>query len=345
MMKVGILGATGAVGQRFIQLLSKHPWFEITELLASERSAGKRYRDATKWLLETPLPEVIQEMEVKLAEPASVKNSDLDILFSALPADIARKVEVDFADAGFKISSNASAHRMEPDIPLVIPEVNRDHFSLIEVQKRKRGWDGSIITNPNCSTIVMVLTLKPLMEFGIEHVNVATMQAVSGAGYTGLPSMAILDNVIPYIGGEERKMETEPLKILGELDGESVNHAAFTISASCHRVPVLDGHTEAIWVKFREKPSVDEVKKAFMGFKREIDTPTSPQKPLLLMEQEDRPQPRLDRNLGGGMTVAVGRVREDPVGVKYIAMGHNTIRGAVGASVLNAEVLVKEGWQ
>ncbi|MCW7075761.1 MAG: aspartate-semialdehyde dehydrogenase [Candidatus Syntrophoarchaeum sp.] len=342
MIKVGVLGATGAVGQRFIQLLSKHPWFEITDLLASSRSAGKKYRDATRWLIETPLPENLQEMEVKLAEPISLKNSDVEILFSAIPADIAKNTEVEFAEAGFTVASNAAAHRMDADVPLVIPEVNRDHLGLIEVQRRKKGWDGCIITNPNCSTIVMTLTLKPLMQFGIKHLNVATMQAISGAGYTGLPAMAILDNVVPYIGKEEEKMESEPLKILGEFDGDSVKTANFTISASCHRVPVIDGHTEAIWIEFGEQPSVDDVKLAFRDFKREIDTPTSPAIPIQLMKEDDRPQPRLDRDLGDGMTVSVGRVRSDVHGIKYIAMGHNTIRGAVGASVLNAEVLVKE---
>jgi len=342
MIKVGVLGATGAVGQRFIQILSGHPWFEITELLASKRSAGKAYRDATKWLIETALPENLQTMEVKLATPDSLKNSEVELLFSAIPANIAEKTEVEFAEAGFTVASNAAAHRMDVDVPLVIPEVNRDHLALINVQQRQRGWDGCIITNPNCSTIVMTLTLKPLMQFGIEHVRVATMQAISGAGYTGLPAMAIHDNVVPYIGGEEGKMETEPLKIMGELDGDTVKPANFRISASCHRVPVIDGHTEAIWIEFESNPSVDEMKQAFYDFKREIESPTSPDVPIMIMEEEDRPQPRLDRDLGGGMTVSVGRIRADTHGLKYIAMGHNTIRGAVGASVLNAEVLMKE---
>ncbi|OFV67968.1 MAG: aspartate-semialdehyde dehydrogenase [Candidatus Syntrophoarchaeum caldarius] len=342
MIKVGVLGATGAVGQRFIQILSEHPWFEITELLASERSAGKKYRDATKWLIETALPEDLKTMEVKLARPESLKNSDIELLFSAIPANIAKKTEVEFAEAGFTVASNAAAHRMDADVPLVIPEVNRDHLALIEVQQRKRGWDGCIITNPNCSTIVMTMTLKPLMQFGIKHVRVATMQAISGAGYTGLPAMAIHDNVIPFIGGEEGKMETEPLKILGELDGDVVKPANFKISASCHRVPVIDGHTEAIWVEFTSDPSVSEIKKAFYDFRREIESPTSPEMPIMVMEEEDRPQPRLDRDLGRGMTVSVGRIRADSMGLKYIAMGHNTIRGAVGASVLNAEVFAVE---
>ncbi|MHC1584748.1 MAG: aspartate-semialdehyde dehydrogenase [Candidatus Syntropharchaeia archaeon] len=341
MIKAAILGATGAVGQRFISLLLNHPWFEISTLLASERSAGKKYCEATKWMLDGELPEEIKEKTVLHVESYNI---DADVVFSALPSSVARKVEPKFAEAGYAVASNASALRMEKDIPLVIPEVNSDHLGLIDLQREKRGWDGFIVTNPNCSAIMMTLTLKPLSEFGIEGVNVATMQAVSGAGFTGVSSMAILDNLIPFISGEEEKMETEPLKILGEYDGSGIKFADFRISASCHRVPVLDGHTEAIWVKLRDDPDVEEIKRTFRNFRSGIHTPTSPQRPVILREEMDRPQPRLDRDAENGMSVSVGRVRKDSQGVKYIALGHNTVRGAAGASILNAEVLVEKGY-
>jgi aspartate-semialdehyde dehydrogenase len=267
-------------------------------------------------------------------------------MFSALPGEIAIEVEKRCAQAGYAVASNVSVHRMDKDVPLLIPEINTDHFGLIEVQKSNRGWDGFIVTNPNCSTIVMTLSLKPLMRFGIEEVRVATMQAVSGAGYAGLPSMAILDNVIPFIGSEEGKMESEPLKILGTLDGSEIRNAAFSICASCHRVPVIDGHTEAVWVKFKENVSEEEVKKAFKNFTTDIKTPFSPEKPIILRDEPDRPQPKLDRDAGRGMSISVGRVRKGQLEneVKYIVQGHNTVRGAAGASILNAEVLAERGF-
>jgi aspartate-semialdehyde dehydrogenase len=235
---------------------------------------------------------------------------------------------------------------MDEDVPLIIPEINADHLALIETQKSKRGWDGFIITNPNCSTIVMTLSLKPLMRFGITSVRVATMQAISGAGYAGLSSMAILDNVIPYIGNEEGKMESEPLKILGTLDGSGIKDAPFMICASCHRVPVMDGHTEAMWVDFEERVSADEVTDTFKNFSSDIKTPFAPEKPIIVREEPDRPQPRLDRDAGNGMSVSVGRIRAGNVDneIKYIVQGHNTVRGAAGASILNAEVLVERGY-
>jgi len=235
---------------------------------------------------------------------------------------------------------------MEKDVPLVISEINADHLALLEVQKSRRGWDGFIITNPNCSAIVMTLSLKPLMRYGIKAVHVSTMQAISGAGYAGLPSMAILDNVIPFIGREEDKMESEPLKILGTLDGAEIKDAPFTICASCHRVPVMDGHTEAIWVNFEESVSVEEVKETFKNFASDIKTPFAPEKPIIVREEQDRPQPKLDRDAGDGMSVSVGRIRAGRLGneIKYIVQGHNTIRGASGASILNAEVLVERGY-
>ncbi|MDI9633055.1 MAG: aspartate-semialdehyde dehydrogenase [Methanolinea sp.] len=335
MIRVGVLGATGAVGQRFVQLLARHPWFEIAALTASERSAGKRYGDVVNWRLDVPFPEEIADIPVR---PTDVKNlSDVDLVFSALPAEVAGPVETACAQAGLAVCSNASSHRMDPLVPLVIPEVNPDHLALIDAQ-RDAGRDGFIVTNPNCSTIIMCLSLAPLRKFGWTDVRVATMQAISGAGFQGVPAMGIYDNVIPFIGAEEQKMETESLKIMGSLDGTSVRPAPFRVSASCHRVPVLDGHTMAVWVDIGETP--ERVKKAFMEFSPPVSgLPMLPEKPVLLLGEQDRPQPRLDRNRGNGMTVTVGRVRE---GIRYVALGHNTIRGAAGASVLNAELICKE---
>ncbi len=337
-VKAGILGATGAVGQRFIEALANHPWFEITALAASERSAGKTYKNAANWRLDTPMPENVADIEVVPVDPKAV---DSDVVFSALPADLALTVEPDFAKAGFAVASNASAYRMETDIPLVIPEVNPEHLGLLEVQQDNRGWDGYIITNPNCSTIVMTVSLKPLMQFGLESIQVATMQAISGAGFAGIPAMAIYDNVVPYIGNEENKMETEPLKLLGKFNGAEILPADIKVSASCHRVPVIDGHTEAIWAGMEANPSPEEVREAFLSFDPKLgDLPSEPAKALIVRDEVDRPQPRLDRNMGDGMSVSVGRIRE---GIRYIAMGHNTIRGAAGASVLNAELLHSMG--
>ncbi len=337
-IKAGILGATGAVGQRFVEALANHPWFEITALAASERSAGKTYKEAAGWRLDTAMPESVEDIKVVPVDPKAV---DADVVFSALPADLAQTVEPEFAKAGFAVASNASSYRMEKDIPLVIPEVNPEHLGLLEVQQDSRGWDGYIITNPNCSTIVMTVTLKPLMQFGLETIQVATMQAISGAGFSGVAAMAIYDNIIPYIGSEEKKIETETLKLLGEFDGSEIVPADMRVSASCHRVPVIDGHTEAIWAGMRDKPTPEEVRKAFQNFDPRLkELPSEPESPLIVRDEVDRPQPRLDRNMGKGMSVSVGRIRE---GIRYIAMGHNTIRGAAGASVLNAELLHSMG--
>ncbi|RJS69096.1 aspartate-semialdehyde dehydrogenase, partial [ANME-2 cluster archaeon] len=270
-IRVGILGATGAVGQRFVEALADHPWFELTSLAASERSAGRPYSRAANWRLSSQLPDEIGEEVVVSMKPEEV---EADLVFSALPADVARDVEPAFAQAGLMVASNASAFRQEPDVPLIIPEVNSDHLGLIDVQRDLRGWDGAIVTNPNCSVIMLALTLKPLVQFGIEDVKVATMQAVSGAGYNGVASMAILDNVVPYIGGEEEKVEKEAQKLLGRFDGSSVLDAEFDVSASCHRVPVLDGHTEAVWIRMADDPSPDEVRDAFLNFDPGLNLPT-----------------------------------------------------------------------
>ncbi len=339
--KVAILGATGMVGQKFVQLLANHPWFEITTLMASERRVGKRYGEEVDWIVSSDVPEKVRDIEMAPMDP---KHCDADIVFSALPSNVAKEVEPEFAKEGFVVASNASAFRMEEDVPLVIPEVNPDHLGLIDVQKRRRGWDGFIVTNPNCTTIMLVLTLKPLMDLGLRRVTVATMQALSGAGYPGVPSLAIMDNVIPFIKGEEEKVETEPLKLLGRLDGEKIVPADLKISASCHRVPVIDGHLEAVWAEFDRNVELDEVRKAFESLKP-LDLPTSPEKVILVREEEDRPQPRLDRDAGNGMSVVVGRLKkvEENV-IRYLVLGHNTVRGAAGASILNAELMVKEGY-
>lgn len=346
MVNVGILGATGMVGQRFIQLLEDHPKFEITALTASQRSAGKKYQDAVTWHMDTPIPEAVQDTVVVDTDPSQVK--DVEIVFSALPAENAAIVEPKFAEAGMKVASNASAMRMEPDVPLVIPEVNPEHLDLIEIQQKNRGWDGFIVTNPNCSTIALVMTLKPIYDqYDINRVYVSTMQAVSGAGYNGVPSMAMLDNLVPYIGGEEEKMEEETLYLLGDFDGENVEPATFGVSTSCHRVPVVDGHTEAVFMEMDEEFDLEDIKKSLQNFQalpQKLNLFSAPENPVIVREEENRPQPRMDRMMGNGMAVTVGRLRQDVTfsqGLKYVLLGHNTVRGAAGASILNAELIAE----
>ena len=337
MINVGVLGATGAVGQRFVQLLANHPWFNLQTLTASERSAGKPYGKVVNWRLETPFPDEIGDYTVSPTTVEAVTN--LDIVFSALPPEIAKPLEAQMADAGLIVCSNASAHRMDPTVPLLIAEINPDHTGLIDIQ-HDRGRDGCIVTNPNCSTIMLACSLTPLMPYGIRDVKVATLQAISGAGFDGIPGMAICDNVIPYIGSEEEKMSEEPRKILGSFNGSEIEPITFPISASCNRVPVIDGHMLSVWVE--AGCSVEEAKNAFVNWDAPFSgLPTQPEKTLRIFSQPDRPQTRLDRNLGDGMTVSVGRIRE---GIRYTAMGHNTIRGAAGSSVLNAELLKKKGY-
>jgi aspartate-semialdehyde dehydrogenase len=339
MLKAAVLGATGNVGQIFVQLLNGHPWFKVSVVAASERSAGRTYSEASRWRQPTPIPEDVADLDVVDIEPRAVK--DVDVVFSALPAEIAGKTEEEFAKAGYVVVSNASAHRMEPDVPLLNPEINCDHVSLIEEQRKNRKWDGAIVTNPNCSTAVLTLPLKPIYdEFGINRVVVSTMQAISGAGYPGVASLDIMDNVIPFIGKEEEKLQTETLKILGS----PTRLADFKVSASCHRVPTLDGHMEAVFVELKREADPNLVIAAmerFVGEPQKLKLPTAPAKPVVVRREEDRPQTRLDRMEGGGMSVVVGRVRKDPVigGVKFVALGHNTIRGAAGCAILNAEYL------
>jgi aspartate-semialdehyde dehydrogenase len=341
-LKVGILGATGMVGQRFIEQLKGHPWFEIGALLASERSACKRYSDAANWYLTSRIPPEISEMTVEEMDPSAIDRCDLDLVFSAIPSDIAKDVEASFA-RHVPVFSNTSTYRMDEDVPLVIPEVNPEHLELIRLQKERRGWEGFIVTNPNCTSIGLTIPLKPIMdEFGISWVNVATMQALSGAGYAGVPSMAIVDNVIPFIRNEDEKVEMEGLKILGKFEKDRIKSADFYIFASCNRVMVRDGHTEAIFVKTERDFKVEEVSEVFSSFRGEpqrMGLPTAPEKPIVVMERSDRPQPLFDRDLGAGMSISVGRIRKKRERLlKFTCLSHNTIRGAAGASILNAEL-------
>jgi len=345
--KVAILGATGAVGQRYIQLLQGHPWFQIEVLAASERSAGKKYGDACNWVMESNLPKEIAEMPVANADVESVeKAGDVDLVFSSLPGDLAGPVESEFA-ALFPVFSKASAHRMEKDVPLIIPEINPDHVELIKIQQKLRGWKGFITTDPNCSTIQLAITLKPLMQFGLKQIIVSTMQALSGAGYPGVASLDIIDNVVPFISGEEDKMEAEALKILGTFNGKVVNNADFKLSASCNRVHVKDGHLESVFVKLSEEPSIEEIDAAFTNFSGEpqkLKLPSAPVHPIIIRYEKNRPQPRFDRDAGCGMSVVVGRLRKDPIMTfKYMCLGHNTIRGGAGAGILSAELFVAKG--
>lgn len=350
--RVAVLGATGIVGQRFVQLLAEHPWFDLELLMASERSAGKRYAEAVHWVLEKPMPRIAYELQLHPIDIEMLSKEKIDIVFTALPADVARDLEPQIARKGIVVVSNASSMRLEPDIPLLNPEVNADHVEVIETQKKVRGWSGAIAKVPNCTTAILTLTLKPLVdEFGIRRVVVSTMQALSGAGLTGVPSMFILDNLIPYIEGEEEKVENESKKILGSIKSGAIEfNNNVEVTASCHRVMVLDGHTEAVFVELNRKASIDEVAKALEEFKgnkiRGLDLPTAPSKPVVVRKEIDRPQPRLDRMEGNGMSVVVGRIREDKVlnGVKYVVVGNNTIRGAAGNGVLIAELLVRKGY-
>jgi aspartate-semialdehyde dehydrogenase len=340
---VGILGATGMVGQHFVKFLQNHPWFEITWLGASDRSAGKPYRDATSWRLNGAMPTTVQHIKVEACKPASAPR----LVFSAMDAAVATEIEREFAQAGHVIVSNSRNHRMEPDVPLLIPEVNPDHLKIIPHQQRQRGWKGQIATNPNCSTMVLAMALAPLKPFGITRVIATTMQAISGAGYPGVASMDINANVIPFVGGEEEKMQQETQKILGEFAGEGLRPLNAKVSAHCNRVPVVDGHTVAVSVEFERKPSKDDVLTAlvnYSGIPQERKLPSAPPQPIIYMEEADRPQPRRDAERERGMATFIGRLRECPVlGYKFVALSHNTIRGAAGAAVLNAELMYSEG--
>jgi aspartate-semialdehyde dehydrogenase len=343
---VAILGATGSVGQRFVQLLEHHPWFRLHEVVASERSAGKLYADAAEWRLETLLPDSAAALEVKPL--ASELESRL--LFSGLDSSVAGEAEETYARRGAVVVSNSKNHRMDPDVPLMLPEINADHIAAIEHQQRRRGGRGFIITNSNCSTMGLALAIAPIeRRYGIDQMHVTTMQAVSGAGWNGVASMAILDNVIPYISGEEEKIETEPRKILGRWDGERFIDAPMRISAQTNRVPVLDGHLMTISLSLRNRSRIDlmEIRAAlesFTGEPQRLGLPSAPKQPIHYIDAPDRPQPRLDRERERGMSVSVGRLRPCPLlDIRMVALVHNTIRGAAGAALLNAELLESKG--
>jgi aspartate-semialdehyde dehydrogenase len=342
---VGILGATGIVGQRFVQMLEHHPWFEVAWLAASDRSEGKLYSEAARWRMKTPLPGQIAELRVSPAKPEGAPK----VIFAALDSTIAAELEPRFAEAGCAVVSNSSALRMQSDVPLVIPEVNSDHIKLLECQKWRRASRGFVVTNPNCSAIGLVMALAPLQQqFGIETVMAVTMQAVSGAGYPGVASLDILGNVIPYISKEEEKMEEETLKLLGTLNSSKIIPAAFGMSAHCNRVAVEDGHTESVSIKLEKKVRQDEIIGAWSAYRsvpQELKLPSAPKQPIQYVTAADRPQPRFDVDAGEGMTATVGRLR--PCSVldwKFTVLSHNTIRGAAGAALLNAELLKVKGY-
>ncbi|MFC1930506.1 aspartate-semialdehyde dehydrogenase [Chloroflexota bacterium] len=344
-IKVGILGATGMVGQRFVQLLDGHPWFQLTELAASERSAKRTYREAMegRWKLVPDIPTYARDMVIKECVPGL----DCRIVFSALDADVAGPIEQAFAESGYVVSSNSKNYRMEADVPLLIPEVNAEHLRLIPVQKTNRKWKGFIVTNPNCTTIHMVIALKPLMQLGLSKVMVTSMQALSGAGYPGVPSLDILDNVIPYIGGEEEKVEAETLKLLGAFNEKGVINAPMAVSASCNRVHVSDGHTECVSVKLDKNVKIEQLTEAFESFQplKGMELLSAPLHPVVVRREPNRPQPKLDRDTEKGMASVVGRIRECGVlDYKFVVTGHNTIRGAAGAAILNAELMKVQGY-
>lgn len=343
-IEVGILGATGTVGQRFVQLLENHPWFRVTWLAASDRSAGKPYREAAAWQLEGAPPAGVADRTVEEAVPGRGPK----LVFSSMSSNLAGEIETAFAAAGHVVVSNSSHYRMAPDVPLLVPEINPDHLGLLPVQRRERGWEGAIVTNPNCAAVVLVVPLAAWKPFGLQRVMVTSFQAVSGAGYPGVPSLDILGNVIPYIGGdEERKVEAETPKILGGLAGDRIEPLPLAVSASCNRVPSIDGHLVAVSVEFESKPSGEDLLAAltsFRGVPQERDLPSAPKQPIHVMEAPDRPQPRKDANLERGMATAVGRVRDcNVLHTRFVALSHNVLRGAAGAAVLNAELMKSEG--
>lgn len=341
-LRVGILGATGMVGQRFIQLLADHPQFKVTAVAASDRSQGKPYGEACSWRLGGEMPAAVQSMMVQPPAPPL----DCDLVFSSLPGDIARATEGSFAAAGYPVISNSSAYRMDEDVPLLIPEVNHDHLGLIK--KQNYSSRGYIVTNPNCSTIMLALALAPLhASFGISAVAATTLQALSGAGYPGVASLDILDNVLPYIGGEEEKIETETTKILGRFADGRLEFAPMKVSAQCHRVNVADGHMAAVRVKLTRQAGLKELRESFESFRslpQELGLHSAPASPIVVRDEPDRPQPKLDRDAGQGMSITIGRLLPDSVlDYRFVALSHNTIRGAAGAAILNAELLIALG--
>lgn len=342
--KVAVLGATGTVGQRFVSLLADHPWFELAALTTSEAKVGKRYGDIVHWQLPNGISERVADMRLEQTSP----DLDAEICFSALPSEAAAEHEAPLAKVGHHVFSNVKTHRMDADVPLLIPEVNPEHVRAVEHQRRTRGWTGTLVTNGNCSAIHLTLAIAPLHRtWGVERMVVTTMQALSGAGYPGVASLDALDNVVPFIAEEEEKVVEETRKFLGDWDGRGFVPAEIVMSVHCNRVSVRDGHTEAVSLSLRGSPSVDAVKDAMRSFRgrpQELGLPSAPEHPIVVREEPNRPQPVLDRDAEGGMASVVGRVREDPVlGIKFVVLGHNTVRGAAGASILNAELLVAEG--
>ncbi|MEE8584090.1 MAG: aspartate-semialdehyde dehydrogenase [Acidobacteriota bacterium] len=341
---VAILGATGAVGQKFVRLLENHPWFEIGALAASERSAGRPYAEAVSWKQPSEIPSAAAAMTVQSCSA----ELDCPIVFSGLDSSVAGGFERQFARRGAWVFSNPKNHRMDADVPLVIPELNPDHLQLVPIQQKKRGWSGAIVTNANCSTIILALSLGPLQRrFGLKSVQAVTFQAISGAGYPGVPSWDVLGNVVPYIGGEEEKIESETQKILGGLGEGGIDPAPIRISAQANRVAVEEGHLECVSVEFHDPPSQQDILdcwRDFRGLPQQLELPSAPHRPILVNNQPDRPQPRLDVNAGQGMSITIGRLRPCPVlDFKYVVLGHNTIRGAAGASILNAELVETAG--
>lgn len=340
---VGVLGATGLVGQQVIRRLEAHPWFRVTWLGASERSAGRRYGDLP-WLLSGQVPAGVRDLVVD----TPIAGRPPQLVFSALDAAAAATIEPAFASAGHAVVSNARTFRLETDVPLVVPEVNAEHLALLGVQQQRRGWPGALVTNPNCSTVFLAMALAALRSFGPRRVMVTTLQAASGAGYPGVPSWDLIGNVIPFIDGEDDKIESETPKILGAVTGDRVVNHGVRISATATRVPVLDGHTESVSVEFDDPPSIADLADAFRQFRGRSDVtglPSAPASPLVLCEPPTRPQPRLDAEAGGGMSVSIGRLRSCPLfHARFVVLGHNTVRGAAGAALLNAELLAASGW-
>jgi aspartate-semialdehyde dehydrogenase len=343
MIEVGVLGATGAVGQQFIALLANHPWFKVKWLGASHRSEGKAYQEATAWRLPVPLPDDVARLGVDAATPGRAPK----LVFSGLDSAVAGEIEGAFAQAGHFIISNSKNYRMESDVPLLVPEINADHLALLDVQAAARGWKGRIVTNPNCSTVVLSMALAPLRPFGLKSVMITTLQAISGAGYPGVASWDILGNVIPFIDGEEHKIETETRKILGCFGDKRIDPHPVTVSATTTRVAVQDGHTESISVALANRPPADAIIDAFNSFNgkpQQLGLPSAPAQPVVYLAERNRPQPKLDADRSHGMGVSVGRLRPCSLfDYKFIALGHNTIRGAAGAAILNAELMHSEG--
>ncbi len=353
-ISTAIIGATGAVGQRFVQLLTDHPWFNLDILAASGKSAGNKYKDIVNWSLEASMPVGSGEKTVYEIDSQIFKKEGIELIFSALPANIAGDIETALAKAGFLVFSNASAHRMAQNVPLLIADVNPEHIRLIEYQRKENDSGGYIVTNPNCSVTGLATALKPLaQEFGIKSVNVTTYQALSGAGYPGVPSTDIIGNILPYIPGEEDKMESECNKILGRIKENKIEPLSFEIIANCARVPVRDGHLEAVLVELDSKPSIDEIKNTFANFNelgdKRSNLPTMPQKTIIVMDTENRPQPILDANSGSperarGMAITIGRIKAINNKLRFFLLVHNTIRGAAGCSIMNAELAKIEGY-